>query len=168
MAEAVRGLLKLPADLRHLLHLLNRRVVALKHVLNHLGSFLLALRDFLQTGRVLLLLLKHLLIHLRSLLRLIDQLLNNVLTLMELVRPILVLHAIALILRLDIQRLVMGRLKALVLIHRVFLLDVGKWRFGNESFRKRSPEELLVRSAICERSYHFPNWGVFMRLVFSR
>jgi hypothetical protein len=47
---------------------------------------------------------------------------------MELVRPILVLHAIALILRLDIQRLVMGRLKALalVLIHRVFLLDVGK------------------------------------------
>jgi len=89
---AVNGLLQLPANLRNLLHLLHRHLVALQSLLNDLRRLLLAAGQLFQRRRILLLLVQKLLVHLGRLLGLIHQLMNRLLALVDLVRDVLFLH----------------------------------------------------------------------------
>lgn len=76
-------LLDLSAQIRNLLQLLNRRLMALKRRLNHLRGSLLAMGQLFEALRVLLLLLKQSLVILACLLGLVHQLMSDLFDLMQ-------------------------------------------------------------------------------------
>lgn len=89
----VERLLQLPANLRHVLQLLDGTAVALKSRLDNLARLTLSLGKLFQLLGVLLLLLKQLLVYGTCLLRLLDKLLNRLLTVLQLL-IVIVIHRV--------------------------------------------------------------------------
>ncbi|WP_174819253.1 hypothetical protein [Paenibacillus lautus] len=96
LVVSLHRILDLSNDLRDLLILLHRLLMALKGRLDHLCRLALTLSELLKAGSILLLLLYQLLVHSRTLLRLLGQLLKNLLALANLLRylRVVVIHLV--------------------------------------------------------------------------